>query len=280
LLIDEHPLQVLPSLACALGLNEAMLLQQIHYWISRPGAKIRDGRPWLYNSYADWHQQFPFWSVSTIRRTIETLERRGVLLSGNYNAQALDRTKWYTIDYAALDALAVVPAASFVESARPSAQPEPIIRSERTGDLLNVSRPIPETTFPETNPREGETAPSPSFEQFEPSVEDATWFTTEARAAGVPASAIDVLRETATWRDMIATGERPRPRAPAADWRIWMRRAIRYAQQHPELGGNPAHGTLEQRARRAAADDAAADAAAARLIADLDALAGPGRGPA
>jgi DNA-binding transcriptional MocR family regulator len=120
-------------------------------------------------------------------------------------------------------------------------------------------------------------APSPPLEQFEPTDTETAWFVAEARAAGVPESAIDVPRETATWRDMIATGARPRPRAPAADWRIWMRRAIRYAQQHPELGGSQ-HRTLEHRARRTAADDAAADAAAQQLIADLDALAGPGRG--
>ena len=32
LLINEHPLQVLPSLATKIGLNEAIVLQQIHYW--------------------------------------------------------------------------------------------------------------------------------------------------------------------------------------------------------------------------------------------------------
>jgi hypothetical protein len=280
LLIAEPPLQVLPSLACALGLNEALLLQQVHYWLAQPSAKIRDGRPWLYNSYADWQHQFPFWSISTIRRTIETLEQRGLLRSGNYNSSPMDRTKWYTIDYAVLDALSVTPPARFADSHRPSAHSEQTGGSERAADLLNVSKPIPETTFPEINPREGETAPPPPVEQFEPRAADTAWFGVEARAAGVPSTVIDVSRETATWRDMIATGERPRPRDPAADWRIWMRRAIRYAQQHPELGGSPAPGTLEHRARRITADDAAADAAAQQLIADLDALAGPGRGSA
>ena len=34
LLIDEPPLQVLPSLALKIGLNEAIILQQVHYWLN------------------------------------------------------------------------------------------------------------------------------------------------------------------------------------------------------------------------------------------------------
>jgi hypothetical protein len=289
LLINEHPLQVLPSLACALGLNEAMLLQQVHYWISRPDAKERDGRRWLYNSYAEWQQQFPFWSISTIRRTIDNLEQRGVLLSGNYNAAAMDRTKWYTIDYAALDALAVGdPARSplpFIgnhkpsaESRRPSAQNEHITGSPRTGQVLTLSKPIPETTVTETTPRERETAPSPSFEQFEPSAADRDWLVAECASATLPRRAVDPRRETAAWRDAIRAGHRPVPADPAADWRIWLRRAVTYATTHPTEGGS-AHGTLEHRARRTTADDEAADAAAQQLVADLAALSRPGRDP-
>ena len=33
LLINEQPLQVLPSLAEAIGLNQAIALQQVHYWL-------------------------------------------------------------------------------------------------------------------------------------------------------------------------------------------------------------------------------------------------------
>ena len=35
LLIDDQPLQVLPSLAEAIGLNEALILQQIHWLLLR-----------------------------------------------------------------------------------------------------------------------------------------------------------------------------------------------------------------------------------------------------
>ncbi len=33
LLIDDYPIRVLPKLAELIGLNEAIILQQMHYWI-------------------------------------------------------------------------------------------------------------------------------------------------------------------------------------------------------------------------------------------------------
>ena len=41
----------------------------------------------------------PFWSESTIKRTIKSLEEQGYLLSANYNRLKMDKTKWYSIDY-------------------------------------------------------------------------------------------------------------------------------------------------------------------------------------
>lgn len=98
LLIPEPPLQVLPSLACKVGLNESIVLQQFHYWLQRSN-NIKDGYKWIYNSYKEWAKQFPFWSEHTIRRTINSLETQGYLISGNYNKAGFDKTKWYRIDY-------------------------------------------------------------------------------------------------------------------------------------------------------------------------------------
>ncbi len=98
LLIDEHPLVVLPSLAKEIGLNEAIMLQQIHFWISKR-KHFKDGRYWVYNSYDSWAEQFPFWSKSTIIRILKRLEERGLVESGNYNRLKIDNTKWYTVNY-------------------------------------------------------------------------------------------------------------------------------------------------------------------------------------
>ena len=99
LLIDDYPIQVLPKLAEEVGLNEAILLQQLHYWLNNKSAKFIDGKKWIYNTYKDWEKQFPFWSNATIRRTINSCEKQNMILSANYNKLGFDKTKWYTINY-------------------------------------------------------------------------------------------------------------------------------------------------------------------------------------
>lgn len=107
LLINEPPLQVLPSLATYVGLNEAIFLQQVHYWLTNPklGREV-DGQKWVHNSLAEWQAQFPFWDENTIRRTVRNLEGDGLLLTrDDLNQNSYDRTKWYSLDYSRIDAL-------------------------------------------------------------------------------------------------------------------------------------------------------------------------------
>ena len=101
LLMKEIPLMVQPSLAKELGLNEALFLQQLNYWIERSTKKI-DGKYWIYNTIEAWHKQFPFWSISTIKRIISNLEKKKLIITGNFNKISMDRTKWYTINYSLL----------------------------------------------------------------------------------------------------------------------------------------------------------------------------------
>lgn len=142
LLISEPPLQVLPSLAVKIGLNEAIVLQQIHYWLLK-SKNVRDGHKWIYNSFPEWHKQFPFWSEITIKRTFNSLEKQGLLITGNYNKAKFDRTKWYRIDY---DKLGMI---------RPSYQNDTTMVPNRydgkdQNDPTNTKR-LPETTTENTN---------------------------------------------------------------------------------------------------------------------------------
>lgn len=84
LIINEEPLLVLPSLAKSIGLNEAVFLQQIHYWLNRFN-HFYDERRWIYNRAAQWSKQFPFWSENTIKRVLKKLGNSNILLIGNYN---------------------------------------------------------------------------------------------------------------------------------------------------------------------------------------------------
>lgn len=103
LLFDDRPLVVLPSLAQVLGsLDEAVILQQIHYWLIR-STNVKDGHKWVYNSMANWQKQFPWMSVSTVKRNFKKLEKAGLLITANYNQAGFDKTKWYRINYDTLD---------------------------------------------------------------------------------------------------------------------------------------------------------------------------------
>ena len=50
LLINEPPLQVLPSLAKKLNsVDKAIILQQMHYWLMK-STNVKEGHRWIYNS--------------------------------------------------------------------------------------------------------------------------------------------------------------------------------------------------------------------------------------
>lgn len=104
LLLDEYPLMVLPSLAKEIGLDNAVMLQQIHYWIDRSGKEVEGQEGlWIYNTIEEWQKQMPFWSASTIRRIFVALVNDGLVKTGKFSKDATDHTKWYTIDYEVYD---------------------------------------------------------------------------------------------------------------------------------------------------------------------------------
>jgi hypothetical protein len=55
LLMNEDPLVIVPSLSVRIGLNEAIVLQQIHYWLCTSNHEI-EGRKWVPNTYENWQK--------------------------------------------------------------------------------------------------------------------------------------------------------------------------------------------------------------------------------
>lgn len=107
LINDKHRRTFNEELAYLIGLNEAIFLQQIFYWLrinTEAGKNYHKKKYWVYNSYVQWQQgNFRFWSESTIKRTIKNLEDLGLLITDKFNKVKYDKTKWYTIDYKKLD---------------------------------------------------------------------------------------------------------------------------------------------------------------------------------
>ncbi|HBL5355887.1 conserved phage C-terminal domain-containing protein [Enterobacter hormaechei] len=142
LLMPSRPIVINPDLAYSIGLNEAIALQQVNYWLKETTSGLeRDGVRWIYNTNEQWLEQFPFWSESTLKRTFTRLKNLGVLKVEQLNKSQRDMTNYYTINYESelLDEVKVTKSKSS-KCTLPSGQNEPMeevkversIRSKRT----------------------------------------------------------------------------------------------------------------------------------------------------
>ncbi|HEJ7884122.1 TPA: conserved phage C-terminal domain-containing protein [Serratia liquefaciens] len=100
LLLPSRPIVVIPELAMRVGLNEAMLLQQVHYWATETTSGIEHGgRRWVYNTIAEWMEQFPFLSESSIKRAFASLKAQGIIYVEKLSSDPRDKTNFYAINY-------------------------------------------------------------------------------------------------------------------------------------------------------------------------------------
>lgn len=82
------------------GINAAVILEDIRRLVAdneATGTNLHDGRYWTYGSVRGFAQLFPEMSSKAIRTALEKLESNGLIMTGNYNQSAHDRTKWYTL---------------------------------------------------------------------------------------------------------------------------------------------------------------------------------------
>ncbi|WP_312141357.1 transcriptional regulator [Pantoea septica] len=101
LLLKVKPLVISPVLACRIGLNEAIVLQQICYWLEDTTSGVdHDGRRWVYNTIDEWTEQFPFWSEKTVKRALSSLRGKGLIYVEQLKKTQHDRTNFYAINHA------------------------------------------------------------------------------------------------------------------------------------------------------------------------------------
>lgn len=87
-----------PDHAAKYGLEEAVVIRLMTFWIHKnrtDGRNFHDDRTWTYNTVTGWLEHFPFWTKDQMRRVLERLKDKGVLICGNYNKTPMDRTVWY-----------------------------------------------------------------------------------------------------------------------------------------------------------------------------------------
>lgn len=89
-----------PDIAVQVGVNAAIIYQNLFFWIEKneaDGHNYRDGRYWTYNSVSAYAKLLPYLTLKQIRTAIERLIDNGLILKGNYNEDRYDRTAWYAL---------------------------------------------------------------------------------------------------------------------------------------------------------------------------------------
>lgn len=82
------------------GIEKAVILYHIGFWLEHNRANntnFHDDHWWTYNSAEAFAILLPYMSSSKIARLLRELEKDGIILVGNYNKVAYDRTKWYSM---------------------------------------------------------------------------------------------------------------------------------------------------------------------------------------
>ncbi len=86
------------DIATEYGLLEAILLNNLWFWIEKNRANntnYYDGYYWTYNSTRAFAELFPYASSRKISNALKKLIDEEILITGNYNKVAYDRTLWY-----------------------------------------------------------------------------------------------------------------------------------------------------------------------------------------
>lgn len=88
------------AIAEELSVNAAILFQHIAFWCIHSeanGTNYHDGFYWTYSSNKAFRKIFPYLSSSQIDTALKKLVEAGLVIRGNYNKSAYDRTIWYAV---------------------------------------------------------------------------------------------------------------------------------------------------------------------------------------
>ncbi|MBD2302570.1 MULTISPECIES: hypothetical protein [Nostocales] len=106
LITPESPLLVPPLLASEIGLEEAVILQQIHYFCQISKHIKGDGRRWFWKTLTDWGKTLPFLTISAIRRAIANLRDNFKLIDVcRHSEKTWYQANWFTVNVENVQAL-------------------------------------------------------------------------------------------------------------------------------------------------------------------------------
>lgn len=89
-----------PKIAEMVGIAPAVIYQNIVWWIAKNKANednFIDGHYWTYNSVRAFATLFPYLTEDQVRRALDKLVEHNLIVAGNHNKSAYDRTKWFRL---------------------------------------------------------------------------------------------------------------------------------------------------------------------------------------
>lgn len=246
--------------AAQYGVEEAIMLKNFIHWIrynKANGLNEHDGRTWTYNSKVALAKLFPFWSEAQIKRILQSLRDQGVLIIGNYNKIAYDRTLWYAF--------------ASEESFLSIGENEPIERNEQSSQTDYNHQPIPDIKpydKPDVNPDKESALEKPSIDpaiqrltqmlydqlciNCKPAMWDkvppklATWYPHIEKMSRIDKMSIEEIERVIMWvaRDNfwqrnIRSGEKLRAQNLKHDFLGQSKSPRRNGYQRPGIGFNP-----------------------------------------
>lgn len=88
------------EIAKAYGVKEAVLIQNLYFWIIKNEANGRhyyEGRNWTYNSLSALEKLFPYFTRKQLRTVIGNCVAKGAVIKGNFNKKGYDKTNWFAL---------------------------------------------------------------------------------------------------------------------------------------------------------------------------------------
>ncbi len=89
------------SLSKDYGVNAAIILQHIAFWVSKNRQNNKnfiDGKYWTYQTLNELLEKFNFLSIDKIRYAIEKLIKAKIIVKNRHSKNRYDRTNWYAFE--------------------------------------------------------------------------------------------------------------------------------------------------------------------------------------
>lgn len=99
----EHKFNV--EIACKYGIEEAIMIDNIYFWIKKNLANDKhhyEGRYWTYNTANAFNALFPYITPSKIYRILTKLEQDGILIKSKFNSEKYIQMNWFAFTDEAL----------------------------------------------------------------------------------------------------------------------------------------------------------------------------------